>query len=336
MIPFKTQTLKKTLLTGDRPTGPLHLGHYVGSLQTRIKLQKDYECFVMIADLQALTDHISEPQKIKAHILQVMRDYVSVGLDPENITFFVQSQVPALYELTFYLMNFVTLGRLERNPTVKEEIKQKNMQDSLPMGFFCYPVSQAADILAFASDVVPVGADQLPLIEITNDIARRFNQTYDVQALKSCEPLLSPYPRLIGLDGKAKASKSLNNAVFLKDDDDVLKKKVFSMFTDPNHLKISDPGRVEGNVVFSYLDAFYEDKEHLNELKAHYARGGLGDTTIKNLLLDTLKEFLIPIRERKDTYRDSDLRDILQKGNLKARQTAEHTVEKLREILCLN
>ena len=275
---------KKTILTGDRPTGKLHLGHYTGSLKNRVALQNEdkYDMFVMVADQQALTDNAKNPKKIVDNLLEVTMDYMSVGLDPEKTTLFIQSQVPELAELTMYYLNLVTVSRLHRNPTVKSEIQQKGFGESIPAGFFIYPVSQVADITAFKADLVPVGNDQKPMIEQTREIVRSFNSTYG-------DVLVEPegmYPegiagRLPGLDGKAKMSKSLGNAIYLSDDEDEVRKKVMSMFTDPNHIRVEDPGCVENNAVFTYLDAFCQDKDALEEMKAHYRRGGLGDVFLK-------------------------------------------------------
>ena len=290
---------KKIILTGDRPTGKLHIGHYVGSLKNRVELQNTglYDSYIMIADQQALTDNAKDPQKIINSVMEVTLDYLSVGLDPDKTNIFIQSQIPELAELTAYYLNLVTVARLNRNPTVKDEIKQKGFGEGIPAGFFVYPVSQAADITAFKADLVPVGNDQKPMIEQTREIVRSFNNTYG-------EVLVEPegmYPegvegRMPGIDGKAKMSKSLGNAIYLSDDSETVKKKVMSMYTDPNHIRVEDPGCVENNTVFTYLDAFYKDKEHLEELKAHYRRGGLGDVKLKRLLIDVLEEELAPIR----------------------------------------
>ena len=278
---------KKTILTVDRPTGKLLLGHYTGSLKNRVALQNEdkYNMFVMVADQQALTDNAKNPKKIVDNLLEVTMDYMSVGLDPEKTTLFIQSQVPELAELTMYYLNLVTVSRLHRNPTVKSEIQQKGFGESIPAGFFIYPVSQVADITAFKADLVPVGNDQKPMIEQTREIVRSFNSTYgDVLVLPE-----GMYPegiagRLPGLDGKAKMSKSLGNAIYLSDDEDEVRKKVMSMFTDPNHIRVEDPGCVENNAVFTYLDAFCQDKDALEEMKAHYRRGGLGDVKVKRYL----------------------------------------------------
>lgn len=323
------------VLTGDRPTGPLHLGHYVGSLCNRVKLQTENEQYVMIADVQALTDHAEDPQKITSQVLEVAKDYFSVGLDPAQSTIFIQSGIPALPELTVYFLNLVTLGRLERNPTVKTEILQKGFSDAIPAGFFCYPVSQAADITAFQATCVPVGDDQLPMIEQTNEIVRKFNRIYNTDCLKEAKALLSHAPRLMGIDGKAKASKSLGNAIFLSDPAPIVREKVFRMFTDPDHLKVSDPGKVEGNVVFSYLDAFYANHDEVNALKAHYQKGGLGDTRLKTMLYECLEAFLEPIREKRAQYTDQTVQEILRQGTQNAAKLADQTLGEVRSAMGL-
>ncbi len=325
--------MKKRILTGDRPTGKLHLGHYIGSLQNRVKLQHEFEQYVMIADVQALTDNFENPGKITEHVFEVAKDYLSIGIDPEITTILIQSQIPEIAELTVYYLNLVTLGRLERNPTVKNEIQQKGYDDSIPAGFFCYPVSQAADITIFQAEVVPVGDDQVPMIEQTNEIVRRFNRIYNSEVLKECKAVLSKSSRLVGIDGKAKASKSLGNAIFLSDSADEIKRKIFQMYTDPDHIKVSDPGKVEGNVVFTYLDAFHPNSEEVQELKLHYERGGLGDTTIKNILNDVLQEFLLPIREKRQTYTKDQITHVLEQGTLQARNTAALTMEQVRKAI---
>jgi tryptophanyl-tRNA synthetase len=325
--------MKKTILTGDRPTGPLHLGHYVGSLLNRVNLQYEYNQYIMVADIQALTDNFENPAKVKSNILEVVKDYLAVGIDPEVTNIFVQSQITEISELTIYYLNLVTLARLERNPTVKSEIQQKAFNDSIPMGFLCYPVSQAADITIFGADLVPVGEDQLPMIEQTNEIVRKFNRIYNSKCLKEATAHLSKFPRLIGVDGRAKASKSLNNAIFLSDSEKDIKDKVFSMYTDPNHLKISDPGQVEGNVVFSYLDIFHQDQQELSELKNHYRKGGLGDMILKKMLNDDLQLLLAPIREKRTNLKDQDILEILASGTNKAKKVAQETMLKVREAI---
>lgn len=329
---------KKIILTGDRPTGKLHLGHYTGSLKNRVALQNSglYDMFVMIADQQALTDNAKDPQKIINSVMEVTLDYLSVGLDPDKTNIFIQSQIPELAELTAYYLNLVTVARLNRNPTVKDEIKQKGFGEGIPAGFFVYPVSQAADITAFKADLVPVGNDQKPMIEQTREIVRSFNNTYG-------EVLVEPegmYPegvegRMPGIDGKAKMSKSLGNAIYLSDDSETVKKKVMSMYTDPNHIRVEDPGCVENNTVFTYLDAFYKDKEHLEELKAHYRRGGLGDVKLKRLLIDVLEEELAPIRARRKELEENKeyLYEVLRKGSERAREVAAGTLKEVREAM---
>lgn len=326
----------KIVLTGDRPSGKLHLGHYVGSLENRIKLQEEYKQYVMIADVQALTDNFDNPKKITSSVYEVAKDYLAVGLDPDKTTIFIQSQIRELAELTIYYLNLVTLGRLERNPTVKAEIQQKGYDDSIPAGFFCYPVSQAADISIFKAELVPVGEDQLPMLEQTNEIVRRFNRIYNTECLKECQPLLGGTGRLVGIDGKAKASKSLNNTIFLSDSAEEVRAKIFQMYTDPCHVKVSDPGKVEGNVVFAYLDAFLKDKDELRSLKEHYQRGGLGDTVIKNLLNDILQKFLAPIREKRLSLKDKDISNMLEQGRDKAQKVAVQTMEQVREAIGIN
>ncbi|USN51411.1 MAG: tryptophan--tRNA ligase [Myxococcales bacterium] len=328
--------MKKIILTGDRPSGRLHLGHYIGSLHSRLKLEQQFEQYVMIADVQALTDNFENPEKITQNVYEVAKDYIAVGLDPTKTTIFIQSQVPEITELTIYFLNLVSLGRLERNPTVKAEIKQKGFENSIPAGFLCYPVSQAADISIFQAELVPVGDDQLPMIEQTNEIVRRFNRIYNTQCLKECQAHLSASPRLLGIDGKAKASKSLGNTIFLADSPEEIKQKVFSMFTDPDHLQVSDPGKVEGNIVFHYLDAFHSNKEEVAQLKAHYQKGGLGDVTIKKILNQTLQDFLSPIREKRERLNSKDIKEMLIEGTKKARQRAQHTMTQVREVIGLN
>ena len=327
---------RKIALTGDRPTGCLHLGHYIGTLKNRVALQREYDQYVMIADVQALTDYFSNPSRIQESLLEVVADYLSVGIDPNISTIFVQSQISALPELMMYYMNLVTTSRLERNPTVKNEIQQKGYGETIPVGFFCYPVSQAADITAFKAEVIPVGEDQLPLIELCNEVVRRFNRTYNTNCLKEAKACLSKTSRLVGIDGKAKASKSLNNAIFLSDSAEIVKKKVWSMYTDPNHIKVSDPGRVEGNVVFAYLDAFYDEKNEIEELKAKYRKGGLGDTVLKSLLNDVLQKMLLPIREKRATLQKKDLLEIILEGSKKAAIIASQTLREVRDAIGVN
>ena len=326
---------KKVVLTGERPTGPLHLGHYVGSLQNRLKLQNDYDMFVMSADVQALTDNFDNPQKIKNNVFEVIIDNLSVGIDPKITKLFIQSQVPELTELTTYYMNLVTVSRLERNPTIKTEIAQKGFEDSVPAGFLCYPVSQASDITAFGAEVVPVGDDQLPLLEQTNEIVRRFNRIYNTNILKECKAYLSTCSRLVGTDGNAKMSKSLGNTIYLKDEPDVIRQKVMSMYTDPNHIKIEDPGKVEGNVVFTYLDIFDNDKEEIEELKNQYRKGGLGDVKLKRRLIDDLVSLLEPFQKVRREYENNmdEVYKIVKNSNEIARARASETLKKVREAI---
>ena len=329
--------LKKIALTGDRPTGCLHLGHYIGTLQSRVQLQHEFDQYVMVADVQALTDYFANPSKIVDSLFEVVADYVSVGIDPELTTIFVQSEISALPELSMYYMNLVTTARLERNPTVKTELQQKNFGgEGIPAGFLCYPISQAADITAFKAEVIPVGEDQLPLIEQCNEIVRKFNRLYNTNCLKEAKPHLSKTARLVGIDGKAKASKSLNNAIFLSDPADIVKQKVYSMFTDPDHVKISDPGKVEGNVVFTYLDAFYHDKEEIESLKQQYRKGGLGDTALKSLLNETLQNLLAPIREKRAKLNRDYLREVIFEGSKKANTIANETLREVKNAIGLN
>lgn len=344
--------MKQVILTGDRPTGRLHVGHYVGSLKERVKLQNsgDYdEVYIMIADAQALTDNAEHPEKVRQNILQVALDYLACGLDPEKSNIFIQSMVPELTELTFYYMNLVTVARVQRNPTVKSEIKQRNFEASIPVGFFCYPISQAADITAFRATHVPVGEDQLPMLEQCREIVHKFNTVYG-ETLTEPEIVLSSNKaclRLPGIDGKAKMSKSLGNCIYLSDEEDVVKKKIMSMFTDPNHLRVQDPGRVEGNPVFIYLDAFSRPEhfeeflpeyQNLDELKAHYQRGGLGDVKVKKFLNNVMQAELGPIRERRKMWeqRTADVFDILKAGTEVAREKAAATLHDVRSSMRIN
>ncbi len=330
--------MKEIVLTGDRPTGPLHLGHYIGSLQNRVELQKKCTQYVMIADIQALTDHSENPQKVRENILEVALGYLSVGIDPGQSTIFIQSLLPELPELTLYYLNLVTWNRLKHNPTVKQEIQQKGYGESVPAGFMIYPVNQAADITAFKANLVPVGADQLPMIEQTNEIVRHFNRIYKTDVLIEVKALIPKFSRLPGTDGKAKMSKSLGNAIFLNDTPDTVAKKVKGMYTDPNHLRVEDPGKVEGNPVFEYLDAFDHDRKKLLELKEHYQRGGLGDSVVKKHLIDVLEAFLAPIRHRRAVF-EKDLPyvwQLLKKGTARAREATAQTLSEVRKVLCLD
>jgi tryptophanyl-tRNA synthetase len=342
----------KVILTGDRPTGKLHLGHYVGSLRRRVELQNagDYEkMFVFMADVQALTDNADNPEKIRQNIIEVALDYLSAGLDPEKCIIFIQSHIPELAELTTYLMNLITVSRVERNPTVKTEIKMRNFEANIPLGFFCYPVSQAADITLFKADIVPAGEDQKPMLEITRELVRRFNSTYS-EVLVEPDIMLPENEtarRLPGTDGKEKMSKSLGNCIYLSDDADTVWQKVRSMFTDPNHLNVSDPGTVEGNAVFTYLDAFscdehfakyLPDYQNLDEMKDHYRRGGLGDMKCKKLLNSILNEMLEPIRQRRHELEQDipEIYNILRRGTEKARETAAQTMDEVRNAMKIN
>lgn len=329
---------KKIVLTGDRPTGPLHVGHYVGSLKNRVELQETCQQFVMIADLQALTDNADNPMKVRENVLQVMLDYLSIGIDPAKTTIFIQSLLPALPELTMYYLNLVTWNRLKHNPTVKQEIVQKGYGESVPAGFMVYPVSQAADISAFKANIVPVGEDQLPMVEQTNEIVRHFNRIYKCNVLVEAQAMIPKYARLPGTDGKAKMSKSLGNAIFLSDSADVVAKKVKGMFTDPNHLKVEDPGQVEGNPVFEYLTVFDPDKENLESMKAHYQRGGLGDSVVKKRLTEVLQSFLEPIRLKRAEYASDPqgVMNILRKGTEIAQKVTAQTLKEVRQAMCLD
>lgn len=331
---------KKIILTGDRPTGKLHIGHYIGSLKNRVELQNtgDYESFIMIADQQALTDNARDPEKIRRSLTEVALDYLAVGLDPAKSTIFVQSQLPELHELTMHYLNLVTLSRLERNPTVKTEIKQKNYENSIPAGFLIYPVSQAADITAFKATTVPVGEDQLPMIEQTREIVRSFNSIYG-DVLVEPEAIIpkDTCGRLPGTDGKAKMSKSIGNCIYLSDDADTIKKKVMSMYTDPNHIRVEDPGQIEGNTVFTYLDVFAKDKEKVQEMKEHYQRGGLGDVKVKRYLNEVMQAELEPIRKRREEFaKDMDaVYKMLKDGSDKAREVAAQTLSEVRNAIGL-
>lgn len=326
--------MKDLILTGDRPTGPLHLGHYVGSLNNRLHYQGKVEQFIMIADAQALTDHAKEPAKVRENVLEVACDYLAVGIDPAQSTIFIQSLIPALPELTQYYLNLVTWNRLKHNPTVKQEIVQKGFGESVPAGFMTYPISQAADITAFKANLVPVGDDQKPMIEQTNEIVKNFNRIYG-NVLVPCKAITPKISRLPGIDGQAKMSKTLNNAIYLGDGADVLAKKVKKMYTDPGHLRVEDPGKVEGNPVFTYLDAFGTDTAKIDELKAHYSQGGLGDSVVKKYLHDVLEAFLAPIRKRRETFRadPGGVLDIIRQGTEAASERAEHTLLEARAAM---
>ncbi|MEN8549945.1 tryptophan--tRNA ligase [Acinetobacter soli] len=325
------------ILTGDRPTGQLHLGHFVGSLRSRVGLQDSHHQHILLADAQALTDNADNPDKVRRNILEVALDYLAVGIDPTKTTICVQSCLPALNELTMLYLNFVTVARLERNPTIKSEIQMRGFERDIPAGFLCYPVAQAADITAFKATVVPVGEDQIPMIEQTNELVRRVNRQIGRDLLPECKALLSNTGRLPGFDGKAKMSKSLGNTVVLNASDKDIKKAVNAMYTDPNHLRIEDPGQVEGNIVFAYLDAFDPDKEEVEALKAHYRRGGLGDGTVKKRLEGILKELISPIRERREALaKDPDyIMDILREGTIKCQNITQATLDEVKDGLGL-
>ena len=336
---------KKIILTGDRPTGRLHIGHYIGSLRNRVELQnsnKFDEIFVMIADAQALTDNAKNPKKVQENILEVALDYLAVGLNPEKTTIFIQSQVPQLAELSQYYANLVSISRLKRNPTVKTEIKQKNFGESVPSGFVFYPISQAADITAFKATTIPVGEDQAPMIELTREIARSFNQTYDSNVLVEPEMFLAEEGisrRLPGIDGiNSKMSKSLNNGIYLADSYEEMKAKVMKMYTDPDHIRVEDPGKIEGNVVFAYLDVFAKDKQKVEEMKAHYQKGGLGDVAVKMYLVEVLDEFLKPIREKREELAKNpeEVYKMLAIGSEKARAKAQETLEEVKDAMQIN
>ena len=339
------------ILTGDRPTGKLHLGHYIGSLKNRVALQNEGnydEMYLMIADSQALTDNFDNPKKVRDNIINVALDYLSVGIDPKKVNIFIQSQVPALTELSFYYMNLVTVSRLQRNPTVKNEIKEKSFEKSIPVGFFCYPISQAADITAFKANIIPVGNDQLPMLEQTNEIVSSFNRIYG-ETLVPCKAILNENKiaqRLPGLDGNAKMSKSLNNGIYLSDPSDIIYKKVMSMYTDPNHIKVEDPGKVEGNMVFTYLDVFSSDEQiskyseyrTLDEMKKAYEKGGLGDVKIKKVLYNVLEEILSPIREKRRYYEEhlDEVYSILKEGTNKANEKANKTLKEVKKAIMID
>lgn len=344
--------MRKVILTGDRPTGKLHIGHYVGSLKRRVELQnsgKFDDIFIMIADAQALTDNADNPEKVRQNIIEVALDYLSCGLDPNVSTLFIQSQIAELCELSFYFMNLVTVSRLQRNPTVKSEIQMRNFETSIPVGFFTYPISQAADITLFKGTVVPVGEDQLPMLEQTKEIVRKFNATYG-EVLLEPEILLPDNKaclRLPGTDGKAKMSKSLGNCIYLSDPEEEVRKKIMSMYTDPNHIRVEDPGQVEGNTVFTYLDAFSNeghfaeylpDYANLDELKDHYRRGGLGDVKIKKFLNSVMQEELSPIRARRKEYEKDipGVYDILKAGCEKAREVGRQTLNEVKDAMKIN
>jgi tryptophanyl-tRNA synthetase len=326
--------MAKRILTGDRPTGPLHLGHYVGSLQNRVRLQNEYDTYVLIADIQALTDNFEHPENLAANVFEVALDYLAVGLDPEKVKIVVQSMVPELSELTTYFMNLVTVATLERNPTVKEEIKQRNFVRGVPVGFWSYPISQAADITIFKADLVPVGEDQLPMIEQAREIVRRFNRLY-AKVLVEPKAMLGSVARLPGTDGGAKMSKSLGNCIYLGDPPDMVRKRVMSMFTDPTRIHPTDPGHVEGNPVFTYHDVFNPNKAEVDDLKERYRKGTVGDVEVKQRLYDALINFLAPIRERRMQYAANPKRvyEIIIEGTRKGRALAQATMDEVRTAM---
>jgi len=330
---------QKRILTSDRPTGKLHLGHYVGSLKNRVELQNEYETFIMSADVQALTDNFDNPQKVRDNVLEVAMDNLAVGLDPNKVTFFIQSQIPEIAELTVYFMNLVTLARLQRNPTVKDEMQQKGFGNEIPVGFLSYPISQAADILFLKADLVPVGNDQSPMIEQTREIARRFNSLYG-HVFDEPEGKFGEVARLVGTDGQAKMSKSLNNAIFLADPKDVVEQKVMNMYTDPSRLHFTDPGNVEGNPLFIYLDAFgsKEDQVQINDYKERYQKGKVGDIEVKQYLANILNRFLNPIRKRRAIYEQQPevVGKILKEGTKKARMEAKKTLLEVKKAMKLD
>ena len=342
----------KIILTGDRPTGKLHVGHYVGSLRRRVELQNsgEYEkIFIMIADAQALTDNADNPEKVRQNVIEVALDYLACGLDPAKSTLLIQSQIPQLCELSFYYMNLVTVSRLQRNPTVKAEIQMRNFEASIPVGFFCYPISQAADISAFKAATVPVGEDQMPMIEQTKEIVHKFNSVYGETLVdpKILLPEQEACLRLPGIDGKAKMSKSLGNCIYLSEEPEDIKKKVMSMYTDPDHIRVQDPGKIEGNTVFTYLDAFscpehferyLPEYANLDELKDHYRRGGLGDVKVKRFLNEVLQETLEPIRNRRKEFQKDIpyVYDVLKEGSRQAREVAEQTLQEVRDAMKIN
>lgn len=326
------------VLTGDRPTGPLHLGHYIGSLKARVELQNTMRQFILLADTQAMTDNVFRHQRVTENVMEVALDYLAVGIDPEKSTIFIQSQIRELYELSMVLLNLVTVSRLERNPTIKEEIRLRGFERDIPAGFLTYPVSQAADITAFKATLVPVGHDQLPMIEQTNELVRRFNNVVDQDILVECKEILSATSRLPGIDGKAKMSKSLGNAIQLRATPAEIKKAVNVMYTDPNHLRVEDPGQVEGNVVFTFLDAFDSNKEEVEELKAHYCRGGLGDIMVKRRLEAQLQTMIEPIRTRREEFAKDkgEVLAMLKRGTKRARAVAEQTLYEVNAAMGLN
>jgi tryptophanyl-tRNA synthetase len=330
--------MKNIVLTGDRPTGKLHLGHFVGSIQNRIKLQEKYDpCFYMVADIQALTDNAENPEKVRQNAFEVVLDNLATGVDPKKTAFFIQSQIPEIAELTILFLNLVTLARLKRNPTVKSEMLQNNFKENVPAGFLAYPVSQTADILCVHANIVPGGEDQVPIIEQGNEIISKFNSIYG-KTFRKIKPFLSETPRLVGIDGNSKASKSLENTIYLGDLPKEIERKVMMMYTDPNHIKITDPGKVEGNVVFTYLDAFDKNKKDLEKLKEKYKKGGVGDIETKKRLIKILKEVIAPIRERRKKLEKKPeyIEKILREGREKTRETTKRTIKDVKKAIKIN
>lgn len=330
------ENIDKIVLTGDRPTGKLHLGHFVGSIKNRIKLQDEAsKSFYMVADIQALTDNADNPEKVRKNTLEVVLDNLACGVDPKKTTFFIQSQVPEIAELTILFMNLVTLQQISHNPTIKTELKEKSFEQSTPLGFLAYPVSQAADILFCKANTVPVGIDQMPVLEQANDIVKKFNAIYKVELFSKITGVVSDTSRLVGIDGNSKMSKSLNNCIFLSDSDEEIEKKVMQAFTDPNHIRVEDKGNVEGNVVFTYLDVFDEDKKGVSELKTQYQNGGLGDMVLKKRLTKVLIDLITPIRARREELAKNPeaIMDILKDGIEEARKEAKKTMAEVRKAL---
>ena len=325
---------KKVILTGDRPTGKLHLGHYIGSLKSRVELQKKYKQYILVADVQALTDNAENPEKVRNNVIELLLDYLSVGIDPTQTTICIQSMIPAIAELTIFYLNLVTLSRVERNPTVKQELKLRNFSGGIPCGFLTYPISQAADITAFGAHFVPAGEDQEPMLEQTREIVKKFNSVYG-ETLVEPEIILSQTPRLIGTDGKNKMSKSLGNTIYLSDSPEDIERKVMNMFTDPNHIRINDPGNTKNTPVFIYLDAFGEDKEEIASMKAHYEKGGLGDTVVKKYLNEVLQNLLNPIRKKREEL-EKDLPSVYKvafDGTNEAKKVTSATLEKVKKAM---
>ena len=319
------------VVTGDRPTGRLHLGHYVGSLLNRVSLQNTHEMYILIADTQVLNNDITKAKQVKENTLELMRDYLAIGLDPTKVKFFLQSEIPELFELSNYLGNIVTLPQIQRIPTIKHENEVYNT--NLNIGFLNYPISQTADIILLEGELVPVGIDQMPILEFGNNVIDRFHYLFNCNIFKKIKPLISDNPKLVGIDGNQKMSKSLNNAIFLNEDEKTLKQKVFQMFTDPSHIKISDPGKIIGNVVFQFLDIFHQDKDELDNLKDHYQRGGLGDVYLKNMLNKDINEFLSPIRKQRNMYSNDDLMNILNDGTTFIQSKAKENMKKIKDII---